>query len=75
MTWTSPSDAASGLLRQDGQYHCAPTQVIEHRGRLWRTMERRDPPQAWGANFRAGIMSRLILTLMPGGNTFAGWSG
>jgi hypothetical protein len=57
VTWTSPSDAASGLLRQDGQYHCAPMQVIEHRGRLWRTMERRDPPQAWGANFRAGIMS------------------
>lgn len=56
-TWTSPTNAATGLLREDGQYHCAPMQVLEHRGRLWRAMERRDPPQAWGANYRAGMMS------------------
>jgi hypothetical protein len=57
VTWTTPTDAGSGLLRQDGQYHCAPMQVIEHHGRLWRAMERRDPPDAWGVNYRAGMMS------------------
>jgi len=57
VTWSSPTNAASGLLREDGQYHCAPMQVIEHRGRLWRAMERRDPPDAWGTNYRAGMMS------------------
>ncbi|MHB1305725.1 MAG: sialidase family protein [Limisphaerales bacterium] len=57
VSWTSPTNAATGLLRDDGQYHCAPMQVIEHQGRLWRAMERRDPPDAWGTNYRAGMMS------------------
>ncbi len=57
VTWTTPRDSASGLLRSNGQYHCAPMPVIEHAGRLWRGMERRDPPSAWGKNFCAGMMS------------------
>ena len=57
ITWTAPTNAACGLLRNNGQYHCAPVPVIEHGGRLWRGMERRDPPQAWGVTFRAGMMS------------------
>lgn len=60
VTWTSPDDPNTGLLRENGEYHCAPMQVIEHRGRLWRTMERRDPPEAWGANYRAGMMSLAV---------------
>jgi len=56
-TWTTPTHAGTGLLRDDGQYHCAPTPVLEHQGRLWRGMERRDPPLGWGVNFRAGMMS------------------
>jgi hypothetical protein len=56
-TWTSPTNRATGLQREDGQYHCAPMPVITHRGRLWRAMERRDPPKGWGINFRAGMMS------------------
>lgn len=56
-TWTAPNDATTGLLRADGQYHCAPMPVLEHGGRLWRAMERRDPPEAWGTHYRAGVMS------------------
>jgi hypothetical protein len=57
VTWTSPTNAATGLLRGDGEYHCAPMPVIEHAGRLWRAMEHREPPIAWGINYRAGILS------------------
>ena len=57
VTWTSPTNGTTGLLRGDGEYHCAPMPVIEHAGRLWRAMERRDPPIAWGINYRAGMLS------------------
>ncbi len=57
VTWTSPTNSTTGLLRGDGEYHCAPMPVIEHAGRLWRAMERRDPPIAWGINYRAGMLS------------------
>jgi hypothetical protein len=56
-TWTSPGSASTGLLAGGGQYHCAPMPVIEHGGRLWRAMERRDPASGWAPNFRAGMMS------------------
>ena len=56
-TWTSPTDSTTGLLRNDGEYHCAPMPVIEHGGRLWRAFERRQPPVAWGINYRAGMAS------------------
>ncbi len=56
-TWTSPVDRKTGLLRAEGEYHCAPMPVIEHRGRLWRSMEWRNPPVAWGINYRAGMLS------------------
>jgi predicted neuraminidase len=51
-TWSEPS-----LLRDDGQYHCAPMPMLVHNGRLWRAFERRDPPLGWGINFRAGMLS------------------
>jgi hypothetical protein len=57
LTWTSPTNDATGLLRGNGQYHCAPVPVLEHRGRFWRAMEWREPPEAWGVNYRAGMMS------------------
>ena len=56
-TWSSPANSSTGLLRSDGQYHCAPVPVLEHDGRLWRGMERRDPPVGWGVNYRAGMLS------------------
>ena len=57
VTWTSPTNSMTGLLRGDGQYHCAPVPVIEHAGRLWRGMEWRNPPVEWGVNYRAGMLS------------------
>src|SRR5689334_20082441 len=45
VSWTEPTNASCGLIRDDGQYHCAPMPVVEHAGRLWRPMERRDPPE------------------------------
>jgi hypothetical protein len=59
-TWTTPTDATTGLLRDDGEYHSAPMPVIEHRGRLWRGQERRDPPVAWGVNYRAAVLSAAV---------------
>ena len=56
-TWSSPTNSATGLLRNNGQYHCAPVPVIEHADRLWRGMEWRNPPIAWGINYRAGMLS------------------
>ena len=56
-TWTSPVDGSHGLLTTNGQYHCAPVPVIEHNGRLWRGVERRDPPVGWGSNYGAGMLS------------------
>jgi hypothetical protein len=38
VTWTEPTNSSNGLLLE-GDYHCAPTPIIEHNGRLWRTME------------------------------------
>lgn len=57
VTWTSPGSASTGLLAGGGQYHCAPMPVIEHGGRLWRAIERRDPASGWAPSFRAGMMS------------------
>jgi hypothetical protein len=56
VTWTSPTNSATGLLRGEGEYHCAPMPVIEHAGRLWRAMEWRNPPIGWGTNYRAGML-------------------
>ncbi|MSU72958.1 MAG: exo-alpha-sialidase [Opitutus sp.] len=55
--WTSPTDRKTGLLRDNGEYHCAPMPVLEHNGRLWRAMEWRNPPVEWGVNYCAGMLS------------------
>ncbi len=56
-TWTTPHDAATGLLRVDGQFHCAPVPILEYKGRLWRAFEQRDPTTGWAEHFRAFVMS------------------
>lgn len=83
-TWTSPGSASTGLLAGGGQYHCAPMPVIEHGGRLWRAVERRDPASGWAPNFRAGMMSApagadlldaaqwTFSNLLPGQSTWLG---
>ncbi len=55
-TWTEPVDEKTGRLRADGEHHCAPTPVIEHRGRLWRGMET-VVGKGWGHPFRTLMMS------------------
>lgn len=59
-TWSSPTNSRTGLLREDGEYHCAPMPVIEHGGRLWRAMEHREPAVGWGINYRAGVFSAPV---------------
>ena len=59
-SWTVPADAKTGLLRDNGEYHCAPVPVVEHAGRLWRGFEWRNPPTAWGVNYRAGMLSAPV---------------
>lgn len=56
-TWTTPRDKDSGLLRDDGRYHCAPVPVVAHGGRLWRAMEDTMGPGGWGSYFHAFMMS------------------
>lgn len=38
-TWTTPEDGKSGVLAADGKFHCGPTPVIVHAGRIWRGFE------------------------------------
>lgn len=59
-TWTEPRDAESGLLLDDGNYHCAPQPVLVHNGRLWRAMEDGRNGTAWGLRFRALMMSAPV---------------
>ena len=56
-TWTSPTNAATGLLQADGKYHCAAVPVVEHGGRLWRSMEDAMGPGGWAAYFNTFVMS------------------
>ncbi|MFA5191767.1 MAG: hypothetical protein WC740_13640, partial [Verrucomicrobiia bacterium] len=59
-TWTTPASSTTGVLSDKGEYHCAPTPVIEHAGRLWRGFEWRHPPIAWGINYRATMLSAPV---------------
>ena len=38
-TWSTPTDASHGLLFP-GTFHCGPTPVVVHGGRIWRAFER-----------------------------------
>ena len=59
-TWTTPLDENTGLLIAEGQCHCAPVPVVLHKGRIWRAMEDRNPPEGWGTNFRSFVMSAPV---------------
>jgi hypothetical protein len=60
--WTDPADEESGLLLRGGRYHdppnyhCAPTPVMSHEGRLYRACENNDPFD-WPRGFRAIVIS------------------
>lgn len=56
-TWTEPTNRNNGLLLA-GEYHSAPTPVIEHNGRLWRAVEAADGPvKEWGLRYGNFMMS------------------
>ena len=59
-TWTVPQDRNSGLLLDDGQYHCCPQPVLVHNGRIWRAMEDGGNGLIWGLRFRAFMMSAPV---------------
>ncbi|MBI5767266.1 MAG: exo-alpha-sialidase [Verrucomicrobia bacterium] len=54
-TWTNPTDHRHGLLAE-GKYHCGPTPVVVHAGRVWRAFEQ-FAPSAPEREFRAFVMS------------------
>jgi hypothetical protein len=56
-TWSTPEDGATGLLRDDGEYHTAPMPIVEHKGRLWRAFEDIHPGTTRKRDFRAFVMS------------------
>ena len=56
-TWTTPVDAATGLLTPKGEYHTAPMPVIAHDGRLWRAFEDAGGGTAWGKRYMAMMLS------------------
>ena len=58
--WTHPVDDNNGLLRKDEEYHTAPVPILIHNGRIFRAMEDRNPPEGWGINFRAFVISAPI---------------
>lgn len=59
-TWTTPTNQNTGLLCTDQEYHTAPVPVVIHNGRVWRAVEDRNPPNKWGKNFRALIISAPV---------------
>lgn len=59
-TWTEPKDAETGLLTANDHYHCAPTPMIVHAGRVWRGFERRDTRKVGGAQLLAGMISAPV---------------
>ncbi len=59
-TWTIPTNRENGIILDKGEYHTAPVPVVFYNGRIWRSMEDRNPPRDWGKNFRAFVMSAPI---------------
>jgi hypothetical protein len=53
--WTEPRDGKSGLLAS-GHFHCGPTPVIVHNGRVWRAFEEFSPTRPT-RHFSAFVMS------------------
>lgn len=59
-TWTTPTNKNNGILLDDGEYHTAPVPTVVYDGRIWRSMEDRNPPTDWGKYFRTFVMSAPV---------------
>ena len=58
-SWTGPRDSRSGILAERA-CHTAPMPVLEHNGRLWRSVEYVESASekvTWGRDFQAAVMS------------------
>ena len=58
-TWTTPTDAASGLLGSGGKFHCAPGAAVVFNGRIWRAIEHLTPGVK-GRHFLAFVLSAPV---------------
>jgi len=64
-TWTHPVDAATGILFPGGEYHdppnyhCAPTPVFQHKGRIFKAFEDLNPLKH-GPGFQACVISAPV---------------
>lgn len=59
-SWTTPTNENNGVLLDNGEYHTAPVPMAIYKGRIWRSMEDRNPPTDWGKYFRAFVMSAPV---------------
>lgn len=55
-TWTSPTDENNGLILK-GKYHAAPTPIVAHNDRLWRSIEDSSSPKKWPGTYKALTIS------------------
>ena len=44
-TWSEPVDEENGLLRIDDEYHTVTVPMVVHKGRIFRAVEDRNPPE------------------------------
>ncbi len=59
-TWSEPTNSNSGQLTTRGDYHTAPTPVVEHNGRLWRAFEDASGGAKWGVRYLAMMLSAPV---------------
>lgn len=53
-TWTEPS------IIVQGKFHCAPTPIVEHNGRLWRALEDAEGGTEWPKRYGAFLISASV---------------
>lgn len=57
INWSKPKNKSSGLLKK-GSFHCAPSPVVEHCGRLYHAMERKESNiHNWPSWYSSFVMS------------------
>jgi hypothetical protein len=60
LTWSAAQDETSGLISPQGEYHTAPTPVLEHDGRLYKAIEDASLGRNWGERFGAMMISASV---------------
>lgn len=60
VTWTHPTTANNGRLRDDSAYHTAPVPLVISNGKIWRAMEESGSSDQWPHRFRPILMSARV---------------